>query len=72
MNKYLNLLLIAYALYVAYLHHLYKVDEITGKTLASIHNERFVVRICDKIRESILDDTFEDYMNSFMLKYYHE
>ena len=56
----------------AYLHHLYKVDEITGKTLASIHNERFVVRICDQIRESILDDTFEDYMNSFMLKYYHE
>ncbi len=56
----------------AYLHHLYKVDEITGKTLASIHNERFVVRICDKIRQSILDNTFEDYMNSFMLKYYHE
>ena len=56
----------------AYLHHLYKVDEITGKTLASIHNERFVVRICENIRKSILDDTFEDYMNDFMLKYYHE
>lgn len=57
---------------VAYLHHLYKVDEITGKTLASIHNERFVVRICDKIRQSILDDSFDEYMNSFMVKYYHE
>ena len=56
----------------AYLHHLYKVDEITGKTLASIHNERFVVRICENIRKSILDDTFEDHMNDFMLKYYHE
>lgn len=56
----------------AYLHHLYKVDEITGKTLASIHNERFVVRICENIRKSILDDTFEDCMNDFMLKYYHE
>ncbi len=56
----------------AYLHHLYKVDEITGKTLASIHNERFVVRICDQIRQSILDDTFEKYMSDFMLKYYHE
>ena len=56
----------------AYLHHLYKVDEITGKTLASIHNERFVVRICDRIRQSILDDTFEEYMSDFMLKYYHE
>ncbi len=56
----------------AYLHHLYKVDEITGKTLASIHNERFVVRICDRIRQSIFDDTFEEYMSDFMLKYYHE
>lgn len=54
----------------AYLHHLYKVDEITGKTLASIHNERFVVRICDKIRQSILDDTFDEYMADFMAKYY--
>ena len=56
----------------AYLHHLYKVDEITGKTLASIHNERFVVRICDQIREAILDDTFNDLMKEFMVKYYHE
>jgi len=55
----------------AYLHHLYKVDEITGKTLASIHNERFVVRICDRIRESILNDTFDEYMSDFMAKYYN-
>ncbi len=55
----------------AYLHHLYKVDEITGKTLASIHNERFVVRICDKIRESILNDTFDEYMSNFMSNYYN-
>ena len=56
----------------AYLHHLYKVDEITGKTLASIHNERFVVRICDRIRESIMNDTFDQYMADFMDKYYHK
>ena len=55
----------------AYLHHLYKVDELTGKTLASIHNERFVVRICDRIRAAILDDTFTDYMQSFLATYYH-
>ena len=54
----------------AYLHHLFKVDEITGKTLASIHNEHFVVKICNRIRASILDDTFEDYMSDFMNKYY--
>ena len=54
----------------AYLHHLFKVDEITGKTLASIHNERFVVRTTDKIRQSILDDSFDEYMADFMAKYY--
>ena len=54
----------------AYLHHLFKVDEITGKTLASIHNERFVVRTTDKIRQSILDDTFDEYMTDFMRNYY--
>ena len=56
----------------AYLHHLYKVDEITGKTLASIHNERFVVHICDRIRESIMNGTFDEYMSDFMDKYYHK
>ena len=54
----------------AYLHHLFKVDEITGKTLASIHNERFVVRITDRIRASILDDSFEDYKSAFLAQYY--
>jgi queuine/archaeosine tRNA-ribosyltransferase len=29
-----------------------------------------VVKICDKIRESILNDTFENYMADFMSKYY--
>lgn len=54
----------------SYLHHLYKVDEITGKTLASIHNEHFVVKIVDHIRESILNGTFESYMTDFMSRYY--
>ena len=56
----------------SYLHHLYKVDEITGKTLASIHNEHFVVRICDNIRKAILDGSFDSYMLDFMAKYYGE
>ena len=54
----------------AYLHHLFKVDEITGKTLASIHNERFVVRTTDQIRQSILDNTFDSFMTDFLAKYY--
>ena len=54
----------------AYLHHLFKVDEITAKVLASIHNEHFVVNLVNKIRASILDDTFDAYMTEFLQKYY--
>ncbi|MBQ7802444.1 tRNA guanosine(34) transglycosylase Tgt [Candidatus Saccharibacteria bacterium] len=54
----------------AYLHHLLKVDEITGKVLASIHNEHFVVSVVKKIRASLLDGTFESYKTEFLEKYY--
>ena len=54
----------------AYLHHLFKVDEITGKVLASIHNERFVVRLADEIREAILEDRFESFRDEFLGRYY--
>ncbi len=55
----------------AYLHHLFKTDEITAKVLASIHNEHFVVSVTDKIRESIMDGTFKDYKKSFLKRYYN-
>ena len=54
----------------AYLHHLFKTDEITAKVLASIHNEYFVVHLTDQIRESILDGTFESFKESFLSRYY--
>ncbi len=54
----------------AYLHHLFRTDEITAKVLASIHNEHFVVSVTNKIRESILDETFKDYKKSFLERYY--
>lgn len=54
----------------AYLHHLFKTDEITAKVLASIHNEHFVVKTVKNIRQSILDNTFESYKTSFLGKYY--
>ena len=56
---------------IAYLHHLFKTDEITAKILASIHNEHFVINVVDKIRESLLNGTFQDYKNSFLSRYYH-
>jgi len=54
----------------AYVHHLFRANEILGLTLASIHNERFVVRTVDYIRESIINNTFFEYKKDFLEKYY--
>ncbi|MBR3256366.1 tRNA guanosine(34) transglycosylase Tgt [Candidatus Saccharibacteria bacterium] len=55
----------------AYLHHLFKTDEITAKILASIHNEYFIVHVVDSIREAIMDGSFESFRQDFLLRYYH-
>ena len=39
--------------------------------LASIHNLRFIVRLTEEIRQSILDDNFEKYRQEFLARYYH-
>lgn len=45
----------------AYLHHLFKAKEMLASTLATIHNERFIVRLVDRIRESIVDGFFWEF-----------
>ncbi|MBR5939190.1 tRNA guanosine(34) transglycosylase Tgt [Candidatus Saccharibacteria bacterium] len=54
----------------SYLHHLFKTDEITAKVLASIHNEHFVIKTVDRIRESLLNGTFDEYKKDFLSRYY--
>lgn len=54
----------------AYLHHLFNVDEILGKTLATIHNERFIVRLVDDIRESIKTGDFYKFRDELLTGYY--
>ncbi|MEI6228583.1 MAG: tRNA guanosine(34) transglycosylase Tgt [Candidatus Saccharibacteria bacterium] len=54
----------------AYVNHLFRADEVLGLTLASIHNERFVVRTVDLIRDSIGDGSFFDYKKRFLERYY--
>jgi len=51
---------------------LFRADEILALTLASIHNERFVVRTVDNIRASIDEDRFFDYKKDFLTRYYGE
>lgn len=53
-----------------YINHLFKADEILGATLSSIHNERFVIRTVDQIRQSLIDGTFYDFKRSFLARYY--
>lgn len=53
----------------AYVAHLFRSKEMLAGTLASIHNLRFLVRLVDQIRESILTDTFYSFKESFLAKY---
>ena len=54
----------------SYIHHLMMSNEILGLTLSSIHNERFVVKTVDMIRESINDGCFFEYKKEFLERYY--
>ena len=56
----------------AYINHLFRADEILASTLASIHNEFFVINTVDKIRESLENDTFFEYKRQFLNEYYGE
>ncbi len=54
----------------AYLHHLFKAKEILASTLATIHNERFIIRLVDAIRDAITDGTFDELRADFLGRYY--
>lgn len=54
----------------AYLHHLFKAKEMLSSTLATIHNERFTVRLVDQIRASIKDNSFYEFRDEFLGRFY--
>lgn len=54
----------------AYLNHLFKAGELLFYTLATIHNERFIVRLVDAIRESIIRGTFQEFKTEWLAQYY--
>lgn len=53
-----------------YLHHLFKTGELLSNTLATIHNERFIVRLVDDIRASIVKGNFDEFKQQFLTDYY--
>ena len=54
----------------AYVHHLFRAKEMLSATLSTIHNERFVVRLVEKIRLSISAGSFADFRADFLGRYY--
>ena len=56
----------------AYLCHLFRGKEMLAGTLATIHNERFIVRLVDQMRQAIIDGTFQDMKKEFMGRYSHK
>ena len=53
----------------AYLHHLFRCDELLAYKLATMHNLRFLMRLMEEIRASILDETFPSFKESFLAHY---
>lgn len=45
----------------AYLRHLFKSGEGFGQTLNSIHNIRFLIRLCEEARQAIKEDRFAEF-----------
>ena len=55
----------------AYMHHVFRSKEIIAATLATIHNERFIVRLVDQMRQALLDGNFTDMKTDFLGRYRH-
>jgi len=53
----------------AYLHHLYRQNEILGLRLNSIHNIHFFLELTRKTREAILEDRFPEFYRDFFKRY---
>jgi len=53
----------------AYLHHLFKCEELLAYRLATIHNLRFIVRLMNEIRCTIIDGRFPQFREDFLSNY---
>lgn len=54
----------------AYIQHLFRAKESLAGTLMSIHNERFIIRLVDEMRDSIKDGSFYEFKEGFLKRYY--
>lgn len=56
----------------AYLRHLFNAGEMLAGTLASIHNEHFIIKLVDDIRASIEDASFNNLREKWLGRYYQD
>ena len=45
-------------------------DHAKAYNLLSIHNARFIIRLCEQIRQAIIDGYYDEYKQSFVKRYY--
>jgi queuine tRNA-ribosyltransferase len=55
----------------SYIHHLFRTGEMLGPILATAHNIRFLTRLTENIRESIMADSLDVYKQNFLQNYRH-
>ncbi len=53
----------------AYLHHLVHAKELLASTLLTIHNEYFIVGLVAKMRQTLIDGTFQEFKTEFLGEY---
>lgn len=54
---------------LAYLHHLFRAEELLAYRLASLHNIRWTIKLVEEMRSHILDGSFMDYRSRFLSAY---
>ena len=45
-------------------------DHAKAYNLLSTHNARFIIRLCEQIRQAIIDGYYDEYKQSFVKRYY--
>ncbi|MCK9518627.1 MAG: tRNA guanosine(34) transglycosylase Tgt [Dehalococcoidia bacterium] len=53
----------------AYVHHLFRNDELLGYRLATIHNVRYLVRLVERMRDAIASGTFDPFAEEYLARY---
>jgi queuine tRNA-ribosyltransferase len=54
---------------MAYVHHLFRNEELLGYRLATLHNIRYLVRLTERMRAAIEANRFDDFASDYLGRY---